>query len=538
MLSDEQPLDHGQPLASPHSGAAQPAAQTPSSVDLTRRAAIGGSLLARNTVLNLVGQGLPLLVGVIAIPFTVGGLGVERYGLLSLVWVILGYFTSLDLGLGRATTKYVAEVLGSGQEEQVPRLVWTAVSIQALFGLVGAAVLATITPFLVERILSIPVAVTAEAKSIFYLLALAIPVVFVSSSFAGVLEAAQRFDLLNAVKIPSNLLTFLLPVVGVILGFQLLGIVALMLLARFVACLLLLLLDLRIFPNLKHFSASFALLSRLFAYGGWVTVSNTVTPIFVYADRFMIASLFSISAVAYYTVPYEAVTRLWIVPVSLAMTLFPTFSALEGSGDRQRLGMLYARSVKYTLLAVGPIVLIVVPFAEEILQLWLGSDFSMRSALVLKILALGVLINSVAHTPYALLQGIGRPDITAKFHLLEVPIYVATIWIFLGKWGIAGAAAAWTLRVSLDTLLLFVAAFKVCRVSPRLFTTTNRLMFTSLALLVLSGAAYGLKNLTGDLPLFVRSIVFVTLLGLSAFVVWRNVLDASDRGALVKVIKL
>ena len=66
---------------------------------------------------------MPLLVAVIALPFIVRGLGTDRFGLLSLAWVILGYFTIFDLGLGRATTKYVAEALGKDEGDQIPEIV-------------------------------------------------------------------------------------------------------------------------------------------------------------------------------------------------------------------------------------------------------------------------------------------------------------------------------------------------------------------------------------------------------------------------------
>lgn len=63
--------------------------------------------LARNAVLNLFGMTLPLLVAIVAIPFVARGLGAERFGLLALAWVVLGYFPLFDLGLGRATAKYI-----------------------------------------------------------------------------------------------------------------------------------------------------------------------------------------------------------------------------------------------------------------------------------------------------------------------------------------------------------------------------------------------------------------------------------------------
>jgi O-antigen/teichoic acid export membrane protein len=76
-----------------------------------------GVLLARNTVLNVLGQVVPVAVAVAAIPYVVGGLGVSRFGVLTLAWAALGYFGVMDLGLGRAATKFIAEALGRGEAE-------------------------------------------------------------------------------------------------------------------------------------------------------------------------------------------------------------------------------------------------------------------------------------------------------------------------------------------------------------------------------------------------------------------------------------
>ena len=496
-----------------------------------------GSVLARNTVLNFIGQAVSLIVGVVTIPFVVRGLGTERFGLLSLAWVVLGYFAIFDLGLGRATTKFVAEALGKGEEEQVPRLVWTAVTIQAFFGLLGAIVLASITPLLVERILNIPPELIKEAKDTFYLLSLSIPVVLVSSSFRGVLEAFQRFDLVNIVRVPSSTLTFLLPLVGLLLGFNLPGIVSLILVVRLAELAVFVVLSIRIAPRLKRYSGSFTLLPRLFSFGGWVTVTSIVSPILVHLDHFLIGSLLSIVAVAFYAAPYKIITRLWIIPGSLTMTLFPAFSALEGIKDRQRLGVLFARAVKYVLLVLGPIVLMIGLFAQDILQVWLGADFAAKSTVVLQILALGVLVNSLAHIPFALLQGAGRPDLPAKFHLLQLPIYVGIVWLFINQWGIAGAAGAWTFRVTLDAILLFGATFKVYQLAPRLLVA-NGTMLAGFTLAVLAGTTYGLKILVGGFPLAAQALLVIGLFCLFAWFSWRNILDTSDREMVFRVVKL
>lgn len=500
------------------------------------RLEISGKILAHNTLLNFIGQGGPMLVGLITIPFIIRGLGLDRFGLLSLAWVILGYFTIFDLGLGRATTKYVAEALGKGEEDQVPHLVWTTVTIQLILGLLGALILIIITPLLVERVLNIPQGLMREANITFYLLALSIPIILVSSSFSGVLEAKQRFDLLNLIRIPSNASTFLLPLIGLVLGLKLPGIVVLILSSRLISLFFLMMLDFRVFPKLKRLSASFVLIPHLIKYGGWITVSSIVGPILAYFDRFLIASLLSTAAIAYYTAPYEAVTRLWIIPCSLTLTLFPAFSSLEGIKDQERIGLYFARSIKYALLALGPIVLILFLFAREVLQIWLGEDFAIQSMIVLQILTIGVLINSLAQVPYVLLQGVGRPDIPTKFHLIELPIHVVVAWALISRWGIMGGAAAWTLRVGLDAILLFIATFKVCRFSANLFTN-NRLNSTSITLLILLFMVYGVKKLTNDLTWFTQSFLLIAILGLFAWVVWRKILDVSERSAVLNVIK-
>jgi O-antigen/teichoic acid export membrane protein len=497
---------------------------------------ISGNLLARNTMLNFGGRVASLLVGVVTIPFIIQGLGTERFGLLSLAWVVLGYFTIFDLGLGRATTKFVAEVLGKGEESQVPYLVWTAVTIQALFGLIGALVLVSITPLLVKRIFNIPLELMKEAKDTFYLLSLAIPLVLIAGSFSGVLQAAQRFDFLNIVKIPSSALIFLLPLLGLFLGFRLPGIIALIVASKLVELIALLILNFRIFPSIKRFSAHSVLFLRLLTYGGWVMSSSIVSPILVYLDRFLIAMLLSITALAYYTAPYEVVIRLLIIPTSLTIVLFPAFSMLEGIEDRRRLEILFARSVKYSLLALGPIVFILVLFSEEILQVWLGADFAIQSAVVLQILALGVLVNSLARSPLALLQGVGQPDIPAKFHFLELPLHIGIAWILVNRWGITGAAVAWTLRVAFDALLLFAASFKVCQFSPRLLVS-NGVASTAVIILFLTGVSYKLKCLTQALPLVVQYVISIILVGFFVWVTWGIMLDASERKAIVKAIK-
>jgi len=170
-----------------------------------------GRLLARNTLWNLLGQGAPLVAAVIALPLLIRGLGIDRYGVLNLVWMLTGYFSFLDLGLGRVLTKLLAEQLGRVLEEALAKEIWTAWSLMLGLGLLGAVVIATIAPWLVHRVLKIPIELQAETLQTIYLLAGTLPLVVTSAGSAAILAARQRFGLLNAVAIPQGVCSILGP---------------------------------------------------------------------------------------------------------------------------------------------------------------------------------------------------------------------------------------------------------------------------------------------------------------------------------------
>ena len=84
---------------------------------------------------NLFGTGFPLLVALWAVPHLLQGYGHDKFGLLSIIWALIGYFSIFDLGLGRALTKLVAERIGLKREQEIPDLVMTAMAVISVLGL-------------------------------------------------------------------------------------------------------------------------------------------------------------------------------------------------------------------------------------------------------------------------------------------------------------------------------------------------------------------------------------------------------------------
>jgi O-antigen/teichoic acid export membrane protein len=171
--------------------------------------------------------------------------------------------------------------------------------------------------------------------------------------------------------------------------------------------------------------------------------------------------------VGYYTAPYEGITRLLIIPNSLIAALFPLLTGLGVVAAAGRINRLFASSMRAVLVVMAIPSAIALIFAPLILRVWMGPDYAAQGALALRILSVGVLINSLAHIPYTFLEAAGRPDVPAKFHMIELVIHVPIAWWLVGAYGITGAAVAWTARVTLDTILLLLAARRVIPVSLR-----------------------------------------------------------------------
>jgi O-antigen/teichoic acid export membrane protein len=415
----------------------------------------GGRLLARNTIWNLLGSAAPMAVAVFSIPILIRGLGKERFGVLTLAWALIGYASLFDLGLGRALTQLVAKKLGAGEDSEIPKLVWTSLVLMLALGLVGTLAAVLLSPWLVHRALNVPVALQPETLRSFYLLGLSIPIVISTAGLRGLLEAHQRFGLINALRIPMSVYSFASPLMVLPFSRSLFPVVALLVGGRVVGCAAHLWLCLRVAPELRdriawHRPAA----GPLLRFGGWMTVTNVIGPLMVTLDRFLIGGLVSMTAVAYYATPYEVVTKLWLLPSALMGVMFPAFSA-GSSQDRERTRVLFSRSVKSLFLVLFPVMLCTVALAQDGLKLWLGAEFAQHSFRVLQWLAVGVFINSLALVPFTLVQGVGRPDLTARLHLIELPLYLGLLWWLVSTGGIEGAAIAWTARVAVDALCLF-----------------------------------------------------------------------------------
>lgn len=406
-----------------------------------------GNSIVQNTGWNLAGLVLPLVAALFAVPILIRQIGDAGFGLVSLAWVLIGYFSLFDLGLGRALTHMVA-TYSHNDRHMLSASASTATMLGLLIGLVGA-LLIFVGGCWYQPDLGFQ---EADWIGVLFWISFAIPVVVVSAILRGLLEGLGLFKQLNLIRAPLGALMFIAPALATLIWPSLTVAVAMISLVR----LLNLWLFVRPVRLQLRLSRSFfrrELIRPLFEFGGWLTITNLVGPVIVYLDRFLVVGLLGLSLLAYYSAPFELVSRLLMIPGALTAVLFPIFARQYAETVSEAV-MLRKRSEKILAVVILPCLILGLALSGWFLGIWLGTDFREKSTYVFQILLLGFSVNCMAQITFTALQALGQTKTTAMIHLVELPIYVLILWMMVDNIGLVGAATAWSLRALADWLAM------------------------------------------------------------------------------------
>jgi len=407
--------------------------------------------IQRNTLFNMAGTIIPTLVGLLTVPFYIKLIGQDRYGVLLMVWLLLGYFGFFDFGLARATSNFIAKM-----KDELPvkrqNLIWTSLILNIIFGFTGGLIIYFLAAPIILKFFLMPDILRSEVLMTLPWIALAIPVATVSGVLTGALEGSERFAIVNSIQVIGSISLLLVPLfVGFIYGPDLKLLIPVVISVRLVMVFPLFISVVRVIPLENKIKFDKDLVKPLLCYGGWVALTFFIIPILETLDKFIIGGLLGASAVTYYSVPFNLVDRLRLIPRAFMRSLFPIFSKMNIQDAKvltiQSVGIL---GTLLTPLTVGGIFLI-----HPFLTIWVGEDLALHATPLGEILLVGIWINSLAHIPFAYMEAIGRPDILTKLQFFTLPLFLGILWLGAHWYGLEGIAIAWTLRIWLDANILF-----------------------------------------------------------------------------------
>lgn len=407
-------------------------------------------MLIKNTILNTAGIVIPGLLFFPAAAFLARTLGVEQFGILLLMYAILGYSGIFDAGMTRAVIRKIS------QSKKI-------VDDQYIMGtsLITVLVLSTIPTILIfnysEVIISwlkISDVNAEEAVQSVSLMAFAIPFFLISSVAFAYVEGKEQFFKLSIYKAFTGIMLAGMPAVMVYFYGSLTDAVIGLLCARvFTAVVAIRSLSKAI--GLLGLNFKRKVLIELVNFGAWISLSNIISPVMVYMDRFILSNATGASSVAYYSAPAELIEKLAILPGALAKTIFPFFSRL--GSDTHHTTRIYIGLGVLLIIILLPLYM----FSGFVLELWLGKPYGDESSLILKILIVGFFFNSLAQIPFAAIQAKGLAKTTALLHFLELIPYLILLFYLVNNIGLIGAAYAWSIRVAIDFFCLFYLSRKI-----------------------------------------------------------------------------
>lgn len=401
--------------------------------------------IAKNSFFNIAGYLIPGLLSIPILGYMARELGIEEFGLFTLILSIVGYASIFDIGITRSVIREIA--IYKQEKQEVIKILSTSTLIILLLGIL-AAFLIILFNIQITNLLKVSAGIKKEFNLCLIIMSLSIPFFLVTQVWCSLLEGKEQFLKLNIYKSISSTLVVLLPAIGLFWGQSLTHVIIGLLISRVVSMFL-------IFQFCKgyHFTIKFDKLvfNRLITFGGWIAISNIISPIMSYFDRFILANRMGSDVVGFYTGPSEAIARIGIFPSAIARTIFPMLSSNQMDSFK-------IKKISYVLIIISvvPFALFFAGFAEEVLSLWLGDSFALKSSSVFQILILGLVFNSVAQVPFASIQASGNSKATALLHLIECLPYVVLLWWLITHYGIIGAAWAWTIRMLIDMILLII----------------------------------------------------------------------------------
>ncbi len=417
-------------------------------------------MLLRNSAWNFAGLALPALVALGTVPWLIHGLGLEGFGIVTLITSIVGYFGILDINLSAGAIKYLAEHQATGDQRRFAQTFWFGLLFHAALGLVGGLLLAGLAGVILERFFSVSPALRADAQTALQLAAAGFALSQLLGYLLAVPQALQRYDLSARGEATFGILVNILSAIVACSGGGITGVV----LARVSVSgvnVLWMGWQLRRMQAQMNIPLSPALPSRevcatLMRFSAHSYLSRLAAMLHQHADKLIIGALAGPVALAFYTVPVQLAGRILGLTYRLGSVIYPRVSELAATGQQSQLQSLYLDATRLLTYLNFAVLAVIALAGAAFLERWVGAEFVAAGYPVLLLVTLALLADSLTTLPSLVNDGLGHPQVSGRFALARGLVGVPLVCAGTLLTGITGAALA-HLLASLLMSALFLA---------------------------------------------------------------------------------
>lgn len=427
--------------------------------------------IVSQTGLILGGQILTGVVLFVTTPYIALGLGAERYGLYTLLFLFLGYSTALDFGLSFALVKHVAEHDPQTHRAEIDSFVNTATAVYTVIAAAFVVALVFGRGWITSSLLHVPDAQMPVARDAALLLASAVPFATAVTVFNALFRGLLRFEFVSLFSLLNATVYSIGAAVLVTTGASLRAVIGWYMAVTVASAVAQWTVLRRLMPGFRPVPRlDVKRLRQLFGFGSFMAINQAGSIALLQLDRLVIARVLSVSMAGYFAIPVGISQRLNMLGAAAATVAFPHSSASTARGQLDAFRLEHLQSARVVAwLTLAPTIAVMV-FADRILTYWMSLDFAVHGALPLRLLAFGILCISVAGLDAVSIEGSGRPYVTSLFSAITGVMNVVGLLVLTKVWGLGGAAASVMLSlVALATLDVWYCSKNVTRSSLRLW---------------------------------------------------------------------
>jgi len=495
-------------------------------------------IIVKNSLYNLIGWMLPIVVNFLTIPYIVKSLGNDSYGVLMLVTAVIGYFSLLDINFTAGSIRYVAEYHAKGEHKHVNEVLSLSFLGYSIIGIIGAILLYLSTDLFLMDLLKIPENLREVARTVFHISSFGFFLNLIQNYLSSIPKAMHRFDLTAKMEAGFGISLMLLTVVFLSMGIGLLGIVILRLVVALLNCSALFLLIKKTIPYSSFLSpVGRDIRNKMVSFSSYSFLSKVANTIYGNTDGLVIGSVVGSAAVTLYSVPFLLVGRLTGITSHLAMVLYPVASELGALGKRDELKKIYiamSRQIFFLNIALTTILCL---FSEQILQIWMGNEFARKTYIVLIFIALGNFTESLTNLPALVNDGLSFPQVTASFAFLSAFLRLVAVVIGVKYYGLLGVAVSYFISVSIVSLAFLVYAHKnTIKLSLWKLIKEAFLKSSIFAVVVVLGLL--LVKLFIPSSTITTPIEFIAILAMFSFFAYKSILSLEWKGKINKQLGL
>lgn len=386
---------------------------------------------------------LPTMALVLATPVFTGRLGMDGFGVYSLVITLLGMNGLAAFGLTDAVTKFVSEH-GQMERTRLLPIVQTASALYSGLSIVSSVALFLSAPLLVDWVFKIDEDWRYDALQSLQIGAAAFGFRLMESFAGSISLGFSRYDLINKVDISSGLLLVgvqtllligghgLVPLVGCIIP-----VAAASMLIKFIMAA----------PLVGGFHAFIPQLhagpcERLFRFSAFTWLQGVNQFLSGQADRLIIAGLLGTQALSYYVVCTRVASLVQILPARATSFIFPLASEQHASGELPKLRKTYFTAQNFTIIVSLALAAPLFLYAPAVLSIWLGESTAASASSLLRVLIVTYTLLAGSILPFYYLNGAGLPGLNAAFGWAGSILNILLLVVLLPPFQIVGAAAA------------------------------------------------------------------------------------------------